>query len=170
MKRFTSILLCICLVIAMLPAGAFAQEAVMEVAIVDEGFYENLNWCLTDDGVLTISGEGEMAWALYNYPWNSYKEQIKTVVIEDGVTSIGSEAFYDHTAIEDYSFGEDVVEIGEFAFRGCTSLTEIIIPDSVETIGMEAFSNCTNVKTIDLGFEHSESAVFLHKHQNSTYR
>lgn len=151
MKRFTSILLCICLVITMLPAGAFAQEAVPEVAVVDEGMYKNLNWCLTDDGVLTISGEGDMAHALYSYPWNDYKDQIKKVVIEDGVTSIGEEAFYDHAAIEDIAFGDDLSSIGEFAFRGCTSLTEIIIPDSVKTISFAAFISCTNVKTIELG-------------------
>ncbi|MCD8310904.1 MAG: leucine-rich repeat domain-containing protein [Firmicutes bacterium] len=71
-----------------------------------------------EDGVLTISGEGEMK---NNYaPWGYYfyNGYVTSVVIEDGVTSIG-----------------------RYAFEGCTSLTSVTIPDSVTSIGRSAFYN-----------------------------
>ena len=77
----------------------------------------NLKWHLTDDGVLTISGKGEMVNDSYTYPW-SYSD-IKRIIIGDGVTTIGQHAFTD-----------------------CRSLTSVTIPNSVTTIGGAAFSDC----------------------------
>ena len=82
---------------------------------------ENLTWTYKEStGTLTISGTGKM----YGYtaglsPWNDFKENIKSLVIEDGVTSIGDHAFY-----------------------GCSGITSIIIPDNVTAIGRAAFWHC----------------------------
>ena len=131
----------------------------------------NLKWHLTDDGVLTISGTGEM----YDYsnrgPW---ADSIKRVIIGDGVTTIGDDAFIgcssltsvtipnSVTIIDRYAFAScssltsvtipnSVTTIGNSAFSGCSSLTSVNIPNSVTTIGSEAFSGCTNLKKVNIG-------------------
>ena len=75
---------------------------------------DNLTWKLTDEGELTIEGEGEMK----SSPWSEYESSIKSVVIGEGVTSINS-----------------------YAFFNCTNLTSIDIPESVCKIGQYAFAN-----------------------------
>ncbi len=133
-----------------------------------EGDGKNLTWRLDEDGVLTISGNGKMA--NYDYiggPWKTYSNQLKTLVIEDGVTSIGKYAFYNCskftgnlvipdsvTLIDEYAFdsckGFSVLELGtgvktinKSAFNCCDGFTgDLVIPDSVTTIGAWAFSEC----------------------------
>ena len=86
----------------------------------------NLQWKLTDEGVLTITGTGEMQdWNRSKpSPWHADKS-VKQVIIGNGVTTIGSSAFSD-----------------------CDSLTSVTIPNSVTTIGSGAFYYCKNVKQI----------------------
>lgn len=81
---------------------------------------DNLQWKLTDEGVLTITGTGEMQdWHKSKpSPWHADKS-VKQVIIGDGVTTIGSSAFSD-----------------------CDSLTSVTIPNSVTTIGSSAFELC----------------------------
>ena len=100
----------------------------------------NLNWQLTDDGVLTITGTGEMDNYDYDYiflnnkahPW-SY-ENVKQVTIDDGVTTIGNFAFYGCTALTSINIPNSVTTIGNSAFSSCTTLTSINIPNRVTTI------------------------------------
>ena len=92
---------------------------------------ENVNWSLdTDTGVLTISGSGDMDDYDWNNiaPWDSTSSYIKSVSIENGITSIG-----------------------DAAFRGCSSLSSITIPDSVKSIGSSAFSYCSSLTAINVG-------------------
>jgi hypothetical protein len=100
---------------------------------------------------LTISGSGDMYdfW-LDNRPWESYKNEITTVVIEDGVTSIGSNAFYYCENLENVSIGNGVTSIGDDAFDSCNGLTSIEIPDGVTTIGDWAFYNCSNLSSVTI--------------------
>lgn len=98
---------------------------------------DNLTWTFDDqDGTLTISGEGEMAkWSTHSsVPWNSYRNSIKSVVIEDKVTSISNSAFYKCTNIISVTIGKRVTSIDSYAFFYCTGLTSIEIPDSVTII------------------------------------
>lgn len=97
---------------------------------------ENLTWALTDDGVLTISGTGEMA-DYPNFPdvpWYDDREKIMTAVIEPGVTSICSFAFFDCKNLTNVTIPEGVTSIGSYAFNAC-NLTSMEIPASVTAIG-----------------------------------
>jgi len=99
----------------------------------------NLKWHLTDDGVLTITGKGEM----YDYsytPW-SY-DDLTRVIIGNGVTTIGKNAFVGRSSLTYVTIPNSVTTIGEAAFSGCRSLTSVNIPNSVTTIGGYAFENC----------------------------
>ena len=97
----------------------------------------NLKWHLTDDGVLTITGKGEM----YDYsPWGS---SIKRVIIGDGVTEIGNGAFRKCRSLTSVTIPNSVTTIESSAFESCSSLTTVTIPNSVTTIGDNAFSGCS---------------------------
>ena len=111
---------------------------------------ENLTWELTSDGVLTISGEGEMVntWTSDRVPWKSWQKSIKSVVIKEGVDNIGKNAFSGCISLMNVTISDGVKIIGDYAFSGCTSLTEIKIPVTVSDIGDGAFSGCTNMENI----------------------
>lgn len=90
-------------------------------------------------GTLTISGTGDIRNYDYEYfciyaPWFDYRENIKTVVIEDGITSIGDYAFYDCTSLTKITIPDSIDYIGDYAFCNCTSLTEITIPNSPNNV------------------------------------
>ena len=97
---------------------------------------ENLTWALTYDGVLTISGTGEMA-DYPNFPdvpWYDDREKIMTAVIEPGVTNICSFAFFGCKNLTSVTIPEGVTSIGSYAFNAC-NLTSMEIPASVTAIG-----------------------------------
>ena len=106
----------------------------------------HLRWHFTDNGVLTISGKGKMYdYSFYNRaPWGKYniKRIIKRIIIGDGITTIGSRAFYTCSALISVTIPNSVTEIGDRAFEGCSALTSVTIPNSVTTIGEGAFVDC----------------------------
>ncbi|MCD8001482.1 MAG: leucine-rich repeat domain-containing protein [Oscillospiraceae bacterium] len=114
---------------------------------------DNLPW-IFDNGVLTISGEGEMEnYSYYSYsdvPWYSLRESITAVVIEDGVTSISDYAFYECSSLTSVVLPDSVTSIGSRAFSGCTSLASVTIPDSVTSIGDSAFWGCSSLTGVTL--------------------
>ena len=136
---------------------------------------ENLFWTY-EDGILTISGEGEMDdfdSGECLRPWEDYVGNITKVTVEDGVTSIGNRAFAYHWAltdislpdslisIGDYAFAwsyrfasitlpEKVTHIGAYAFQMCDGLTQVEIPAGVKVISEEAFSYCTSLASVSL--------------------
>ena len=120
---------------------------------------------------LTIGGSGIMN----NYgdedaPWTYTYSAAKKIVIENGVTSIGNQAFYGFSKVESVSLPESVKSIGERAFVACSSLnsitlpnglnridqqafsesglTRVTIPGSVKTIGNAAFMNCNSLEEV----------------------
>ncbi|MBQ9078527.1 MAG: leucine-rich repeat protein [Ruminococcus sp.] len=104
---------------------------------------DNLTWTLDSEGTLTISGKGEMTdcGETFITPWSSYTENIVSVIIEDGVTTIGHTMFYDCSNLTSVTIPDSVTSIGDGAFEGCTKLNSIKIPDSVTEIGGSAFKN-----------------------------
>lgn len=134
-KRFLSLILAMVLVLSALPTAALAADVVASGTCG-----ENLTWELTSDGVLTIAGTGEM----YDYflsPWYDYADLIVTVVIEAGITSIGSRCFAETQNLSTVTIPNSVTEIGEAAFAGCKGLTNIEIPSSVILLQDGAFSS-----------------------------
>ena len=121
-------------------------------SIVAEGECgENLHWTLDADGVLTISGTGEM----YNYngddnPWNEYTTSIKSIVVNEGVTSIGDYAFYECHLLASITIANSVFSIGKYAFASCSSLTSVSIPYGVTSIKDSAFFACTALSDISI--------------------
>ena len=130
--------------------------------VIDSGSCgKNVNYELYDDYTLRIFGNG----AMYNYdyffandgvdlyfnvPWVSWVSKIKSVVIEDGVTRIGSGAFIQCSSLTDVSIPNSVTSIGSYAFRECSSLKKINIPNSVTSIGSCAFYFCTSLVELNI--------------------
>ena len=98
---------------------------------------------LDADATMTIRGTGKMAdyawWDGIHPPWDQIKEEIRSVIIEEGVTSIGDCAFFEFVNLEDLSIGNTVEHIGISAFKGC-NISFVMIPDGVKTIGDKAFA------------------------------
>lgn len=112
---------------------------------------ENLTWVLTEDGTLTISGEGEMDIAEdADAPWYTYADSIQKVVIENGVTSIGARAFGDCSVLKEIVIPSSVTSIEDAAFISCISLSAITIPNSVTRIGGSVFNNCRELISITI--------------------
>ncbi len=106
---------------------------------------DNVVWVLDPDaGTLTISGTGAMADYSYavDAPWIDYRSSIQSVVIDSGVTTIGSRAFYLCRSLTDVTIAGSVSTIGENAFEWCSSLESLTIPDGVTVIGASAFEGC----------------------------
>ncbi len=114
---------------------------------------ENVNWVMTLDGTLTISGTGEMAdySGSDNFvPWAAAQEYIQSVVIESGVTSICSGAFHGCTVLTSVTIPGSVTDIGGSAFEGCTGLTRVVLPHGVTSIGMYAFDRCSALTDVTI--------------------
>ena len=113
---------------------------------------ENVNWSYnTDSHKLTIFGTGAMAdYSYSNRPWYNYLNDITTVDIRAGVTTIGNEAFNSCTALTSIDIPASVTTIGNEAFYSCNALTSIDIPASVTSIGDAAFYKCTSLTSLNI--------------------
>ena len=98
---------------------------------------------------MTISGTGDMTdYTDINRPWYDYLSSITSVVIEDGVTSIGDSAFRGCTNLTGLTIPDSVTRIVDYSFFECSSLTSVTIPAAVTSIGDAAFSECTSLTGI----------------------
>lgn len=149
MKRW---LICVCMMLAVVLLAMPAQAEEFSGTCG-----ENLTWNFDQStGTLTISGEGAMedypfsALEEYKAPWYTFRDMIKTVVIEPGVTDIGDCAFLENPTMTSLTIPDTVTEIGSGAFSDCTALKSLYIPDSVTHIRGFAFSACTALEEIRL--------------------
>ena len=115
--------------------GSDSELQELDIADKDKlqscGIEENtVFWELDQDGVLKISGQGEMQnWEIETeVPWSEQRQEIKKVEITEGVTSVGG-----------------------YAFSNCINAAEIVIPDSVQEIGEYAFFNCNGLSSVTIG-------------------
>lgn len=160
MKKWLCGLLCACALVIGLTVSASAAE------IVDSGYcgkyeqdmpdsYKNATWVLTDDGILTISGMGEMD--NYGYSaelgpgWRFYSSLLSRVVIEDGITSIGNYAFYKCSNLENITIPDSVGLLGNYSFSTCSRLESISTGDGLTSIGTNAFASCNSLTDVSLG-------------------
>ena len=112
--------------------------------------HAEITWNLSDDGTLTISGTNMPNYSTGSTPWYSQRGAIKNVVIENGVTSIGSQAFSSCNSLTSITIPNSVTSIGYCAFYDCSGLTSITIPNSVTSIGIEAFEYCSSLTSVTI--------------------
>lgn len=145
------LLLALCLALSLLPFGALAAESGTCGA--------NVRWMLDDSGTLTISGTGAMEDYELRYsdmprmhsssPWDASRDQIRSVVVESGVTKIGNRAFAYLTNLQRVTISESVREIGDFAFGG-SGVTSLVLPQQMDRIGESAFQMCLNLDMVTM--------------------
>ena len=175
-KRLLAMLLCVAMAASLLTVGAAAEEGDTSGTCGD-----NLTWSLDSDGTLTISGTGDM-WDYSHYgtprnpapwvtmgQWNWENNTINKVVIGEGVTSVGDEAFQYCNVISEVEFPSTLKTIGEAAFVG-NQLRELNLPTGLESIGDYAFELSWYLESVTLpdglksiGYGAFGSAVELNK-------
>lgn len=149
-KRVLSLMLVLLMTLTLIPLESLAEAAAASDTCGSKG--DNLKWALDEEnGVLTISGQGDMADYSEDFaPWFEKSNSITSVSIQQGVTGIGTGAFCSCAALNAVTLPDGLKRIGDGAFGGCESLKELAIPSSVETIGNGAFSYCTRLEKATL--------------------
>lgn len=135
-----------------------------QTAFAESGQWGALSWNLDANGVLTITGSGEMddLGNQGNLAWQVYADRIKRVEIGYGITNIGQCAFFAHEHMSSVSIPSSVEVIEHWAFSECASLESLFIPDSVTSIEELAFSGCNSLTevTIPAGVSSIDTGVF----------
>lgn len=148
MKRLVSFVLSVVFLLSIMHTGLLCFTA--SAATTASGSCgEGVVWVL-EDGTLTISGNG----AISNYeydevPWYANRYSIKSIIIQDGVTSIGDYAFHSCSRSTSVTIADSVKTIGNYAFYNCSYLTSITIPHNVTSIGEYAFRYCSNLAVVN---------------------
>ncbi len=125
-------------------------------AISNSGTFSNISWKY-DDGVLSLDDISENSWdniipfnSQNYFPWIMYKNDIKKIIINEGIDVIGSHAFENYPNLEEVEFPTSMGgEIAEYAFYNCPKLTHVDLPIGFSRIGDYAFYN-TGIKEIEL--------------------
>lgn len=149
-----------CLLFALLLTAVFGARTLADDAGVCG---DNLTWKVENE-TLTIFGTGEMpdfrtdesvqkSYLWYTLPgttapWDGLK--FRSLVIEEGVTTIGANAFNCHTELITVSLPDTLKSIGAYAFSYCENMTDFLFPDGIEIIGESAFGDCRGLKSIIL--------------------
>lgn len=110
---------------------------------------DNLTWTFSPNGALTISGSGDMSYDKIA-PWYCYREQITSVTMKPGITSIGANAFSDCASLVSVEIPAGVTSIGGCTFYDCSSLTSVKIPNGVTSIGWYAFAGCDSLASVTI--------------------
>ncbi len=151
--RLLSAVLAICMLLTIAPITAFASTG--SGTCGDNG--DNISWELDESGTLTLTGSGAMRdYASSDYfgedvsPWREFEmgNDIKKIVVGDGITSIGRNAFHNCNEVTEVSLPAGLKKIGYAAFESCKKLKNINLPDGLETIDDNAFSLCSALESI----------------------
>ena len=142
-----------------------ASIEMVNAGVINGTCGDNLTWTLnTEERSLVIEGSGPMTDYIYTgAPWHNSSTYIdgvsvklvnliKTIIIKDGVTSIGNHAFRECDDLRSVTIGNDVTSIGGCAFIDCKNMSSpIVIPNSVTSIGNKAFYGCSSINSITIG-------------------
>lgn len=160
-KRILSLIVVFAMLIGCVPIVASAETS--------GTCGDNLTWVL-ENGILTISGTGEMTNYGYNHtieayvdsPWSNNSYSIKEVKIENGVTSIGSYAFEYCRNIKSIDIPNSVTVIGDNAFFQCYNLENIELPNGITDIGYGIFHYCDKLTDITIpdSVRHIQDSAF----------
>ena len=151
MKKVISILLAIIIGCGTMTIGfttTFAAESNTSSVGESSGATGTCTWTLSDDDVLTISGKGRTdSYLRSSAPWGT---EIKEVIVEEGVTSIGAAAFRNCIDLTKVTLPDSLTDIGNGVFNNCTALQSIIIPKNVTHFGQFIFSYCTSLSSVEI--------------------
>ena len=100
-----------------------------------------------DEQFLYITGSSALS---KSTSLEKYKTNIKTVVIEEGITEIPDSFFYGYTAMVSIDIADTVTEVGQWAFAECSALESITIPKNIKILSYSMFENCTSLKNVTL--------------------
>ena len=170
MKGMTRIIITI---VAISFLFAFSSVISSAVEIVDSGECgaegDNVTWTLDDKGTLILSGSGNTKdyerYLFYGVEGTTpflYNEKIKTIIIQNGITSIGNNLFSFCPKVTTVLIPDSVKKIGFESFHNCPNLTDITIPGSVENIGGAAFCGCESLVSVRIpsGIAEIEDSTF----------
>ncbi len=151
-KLFGGLTLLVTLAVALVVTPGVARA---EIASGEDG---NIIWTLEDDGELVISGTGDMpdykvvpnSDVPSNSQWAAYSNDVTSVTVADGVTSVGDYAFSRMPNLIRADLGGDVASIGEDAFSFCSSLSSVELPSKLESIGKDSFEGCKVLSGVNL--------------------
>lgn len=141
------------------PYGSGSRTILLKQAgyVTDGVCGSGLTWELLEDGRLFIRGTGAMAdYASKAAPWKYYSDRIQTVVVGEGVTSIGTSAFFAYSNLKRVELPDSLTRIGMVAFGG-TGLTGVTLPGGIETVADMSFFRCADLETVN--FEPGASGV-----------
>jgi len=136
--------------------AVLASATIARAAVVTGTCGENLTWSLdTKDSTLTITGSGRMDnWNDWDEngeaPWNEYKNYIAKVVFPEGLTYIGSYAFYLYTNIQSIELPASVTRIASWAFGGCHGMKSLTLSQQLDSIDSYAFYNCSTLSSLTI--------------------
>ena len=130
---------------------AWGQTTVAQGTCGAEAGGSNLTWILTEDGTLTISGTGDMAdFTSGNQPWEDYLTDIRTAVVQEGVTSVGTYFLYRCSNLASIDLPDGLTSVGGCFLYDCRGLTSIDLPDELTSVGHYFLSNCTGLTSLTL--------------------
>lgn len=134
------------------PAETGTPQTYASGATYSGSLGEKVTWSLdVASGELTVSGSGAMGGYGYESSplWN-YRGYIKTVTIEEGITSVGDYVFQGSSNLTAVIFPDSITRIGNSAFSDCSALETVAIPEGVTEIGNSAFYDCDALQTVDI--------------------
>ena len=148
MKKIISLLLSIAMLLTITSGLNLTAYADVQTGKCGDNVTYSLD---TETGVLTISGTGKMtAFSRFDDSPFYQNSNIKSVIIGNGVTSIGDYVFEGCENLTSVTIPNTVISIGDDAFDCCTSLTNVTIPDRVTSIGNEAFYYCKSLTSVTI--------------------
>lgn len=131
-------------------ASVYAAEIVQSGQCGVENAVESVTWTLDDEGVLIVSGEGEIDGAIFNDSISEYLFRVKKIIVEDGITVIGTRSFCKCIKATEVSIADSVTEIQRGAFEECMSIENIELPKKLTVIGAQAFKSCKWLQSIEI--------------------